>query len=63
MEETMELTQEERKSMSYLAGERKQCAECKTQFFLARYNQARYVYRKNGRFYCSWTCYRKGKKK
>lgn len=33
MEETMELTQEERKSMSYLAGERKQCAECKTQFF------------------------------
>lgn len=59
----IELTPEERKKMSYLSGEIKKCAKCKKTFFVARSNQANYVYRRSNRFYCSWACYRKGKKK
>lgn len=64
MKETLELTPEERKKMNYKYGERKECPECKKHFFVAKYNQAHYTYKRNGRFYCSWSCYRKkGKKK
>ncbi len=64
MDKTMELTGNERKSMSYSYGERKKCAECHKEFYVAKWNQGNYRYKRNGRFYCSWSCYRKkGKKK
>lgn len=59
------LTPEERKKMNYLKDEVKKCAICRKEFFADYRSQKTYAYqeKRRKRFYCSWTCFRKGKKR